>query len=341
MEGPSPTEMSGVVQGIEPGPGAIRWPQGALGGAHTAVPEDDVAGLLFRHPADDLAVHVQAHHPRQAQPFVVGELGGLEGVPGEHEPFGQGVQVGLALQVGQALDPPAFHLAAGGVQGVLGGGQVGVPVIGEEFPLPLAAPGLGLGAGRAALDRPMPGELLQGRAEARQVEIDAPDTGVLKFLDATAHGGADARFQVFPVEGIFRRALVAAGAADQEDGAVGGGLVLDVQGAFRLGVHRPGGGDNETRLHQALGQGIPGAGGLVGEHQGHEPVRLQHPAAFGEDGGHAQLVVLAGQVPGALLVLELGRVGDGLVLLVGEGAAEEFGVQVAGGALEPDIEEVR
>ncbi len=61
---------------------------------------------------------------------------------------------------------------------------------------------------------------------------------------------------------------------------------------------------------------IPGARGLVGEHQRHDAVRLQHAAALGEDGGHALLVVAVGERLGALLAPELGGVGDRLVLLV-------------------------
>ena len=44
---------------------------------------------------------------------------------------------------------------------------------------------------------------------------------------------------------------------------------------------------------------------------------------------------------GAFLAAEPRRVGDRLVVLVGEMAAEELGEDVAGGALEPDIEEIR
>ena len=67
---------------------------------------------------------------------------------------------------------------------------------------------------------------------------------------------------------------------------------------------------------------------------------MKDPAAFG-DRRHALLIVASGERPGAFLAAEPRRVGDRLVVLVGEMAAEEPGEDMAGGALEPDIEEVR
>ena len=77
------------------------------------------------------------------------------------------------------------------------------------------------------------------------------------------------------------------------------------------------------------------------EHQRHDAVRLQHPPTLREDGRHALLVVPSGEGAGTLPASESRRVGDGLVLLVRELAAEQFGEDVASGALEPDVEEVR
>ena len=73
----------------------------------------------------------------------------------------------------------------------------------------------------------------------------------------------------------------------------------------------------KPRFHQALGKRVPGPGRLVGEHQRHDAVGLQHPAAFGEDRRHPLLVVPSGERPCALLAPEPCRVGDGLVVLVG------------------------
>ena len=56
------------------------------------------------------------------------------------------------------------------------------------------------------------------------------------------------------------------------------------------------------------------------------PFALQHAAALGEDAGHALLVVARGQRLRALLAVELRRVGDRLVVLVRELAAEQLGI---------------
>ena len=52
-------------------------------------------------------------------------------------------------------------------------------------------------------------------------------------------------------------------------------------------------------LHETLGQGVPGPAGLVGEHDRHDAVGLDDPAALGEDRGHPLLVVAAGELPWA------------------------------------------
>jgi hypothetical protein len=62
-----------------------------------------------------------------------------------------------------------------------------------------------------------------------EVEVHAADAAVLEVLDAPAHGGLHAGLQVLPVD---RLVALGARAADEENGAVGGGLVLDVQGAL-------------------------------------------------------------------------------------------------------------
>ena len=111
--------------------------------------------------------------------------------------------------------------------------------------------------------------------------------------------------------------------------------------AFRLGIDRPRCRDRKPRLHEALGERVPGPGRLVGKHQGHDAVRLERPAALREDGRHPLLIVLPGKRPRALLAPESRRIGDRLVVLVGEVAAEQLGKDMAGGALEPDVEEVR
>ena len=152
----------------------------------------------------------------------------------------------------------------------------------------------------------------------------------------------DPWLDVFPVKVALDFRIVLPGPADQKNGAgFGSCLVLDMQTALSLGIDRPGGGDEKACLHQTGGQRVPGAARLVGEHQGHDAVRLQHPAALGEDGRHALLVVPTRQCPGALLSLEPGGIGDGFIVLVGQAVAEQVGEDVTGGAFEPDVEEVR
>ena len=114
-----------------------------------------------------------------------------------------------------------------------------------------------------------------------------------------------------------------------------------MQAAFRLRVDRPTGGDGEASLHQPFRQCIPRARGLVGEHERHDAVRLQHAAALGEDGGHALLIITPGQRLGAFLVRELGRIGDRFVFLVRERTAKQFRQHLPGGAFEPDVKEIR
>ena len=183
-------------------------------------------------------------------------------------------------------------------------------------------------------------ELLQRRAERRQIQIDSGDAGVLERLDPCPHRLRDPRLHVLPITVVFGLHITDPWAADQKDGAVGGRLVLDVQAAFGLGVDRPGRGDGEARGHQPRGERVPGTGRLVREHQGHHPVGLQGSATLGEDGRHPRLVVATRKRLRPFLALKPRRVGDRFVVLVGQLAAEEFGEDMPSGALEPDIEEV-
>ena len=76
------------------------------------------------------------------------------------------------------------------------------------------------------------------------------------------------------------------------------------------------------------------------EHQRHDRVRFHDATTLREYPRHAPLVVVRRERPRALLALELRGVGDRLVLLVREAAREQLRVDVARGALEPDVEEV-
>ncbi|MDV7392236.1 hypothetical protein RZS08_12810, partial [Arthrospira platensis SPKY1] len=152
------------------------------------------------------------------------------------------VEFGLATNAGELFEPPAFHLAAGGGEGIFRGGGVRIPRLLEDVLLAAALPFRGRRTRAAPLERPVAGEFFQRRAKAGEIEVHAANAGFLELADPRAHGLADARFHVFPIQTVGA-VPGRARAADQEDGAVGGGLVLDVQRPFGFGVDRPGGGD--------------------------------------------------------------------------------------------------
>ena len=165
---------------------------------------------------------------------------------------------------------------------------------------------------------------------------------LLKLLDPRADGLSDGGLHLLPVHRgavAVRRAGLAhstdvrrgacanglAGPADQEDGAVGRRLVLDVQAALGLCVHRPRRGDDEAGFDEPRGQRVPGAGRLVREHQRHHAVGFQDPPALGKDACHALLVVAPGQRLRAGCPAKRAGIRDRLVLLVGQLPAEQLG----------------
>ena len=99
-------------------------------------------------------------------------------------------------------------------------------------------------------------------------------------------------------------------------------------------------GDDEACLDQPARERIPSAGCLVREHEGHDSVRLERPAALGEDRCHSLLVVAMREGARTALAGEPSRIGDSLILLVGQPATEQLREQVTGSALEPDVEEI-
>ena len=80
------------------------------------------------------------------------------------------------------------------------------------------------------------------------------------------------------------------------------------------------------------------------EHHRHNAVGLDDPTALGENCGHLALIVGErqgfGRIPLACASFEPGRAGDGFPAFVGQVDGEVIGENVAGGALEPNIEEV-
>src|SRR5262249_32569301 len=108
----------------------------------------------------------------------------------------------------------------------------------------------------------------------------------------------------------------------EEDGAVGGGLVLNVQAAFCLGIYWPACCDGEPRLHQCFGQRVPGTSCLMRKHQGQYAIRLQYSSAFCKDRCHAVLVVPPGERLATFLATKGCYVGDSFIFFVSQSAAE-------------------
>ena len=327
------------MDGVDHAARAVGLPEGSLRGAPRTVPQQQVAALLLGEPAHDVPLQVDADGAAELQRFVVGERRRPERVPGEHEERAGRIEVGIRADVRQLFEPPPFDFAPRGVEGVFRGGGVGVDILFERG-LPASAACRLRRTRRSAHERPLARELLQRRAEAGQVKIDAAHTRLLEIVHPLPHGPRNRRLHVFPIAGGAVAGVRGAGAADQKYRAVGRRLVPDVHAALGLGVDRPGRGDDEPRFDQPARQRVPGAGRLVGEHERHDAVRFERPAALGEDQRHPLLVVAMREGAGAALAGEPGRIGDRFVLLVGQPAAEQFREHVAGGALEPDVEEV-
>ena len=90
------------------------------------------------------------------------------------------------------------------------------------------------GPGAATFDWPVFGEYFQRGAKAGKVEVNAGNARLLERLDALQDFLFDLRLQFFPEDHIVVIRLFGAGTAYQKNGGVGRGLVLDVQGTFRL-----------------------------------------------------------------------------------------------------------
>src|SRR5690606_17596157 len=99
----------------------------------------------------------------------------------------------------------------------------------EQLLLLATPPGFRLVARRSAPERPVLRELLQRRSETREVEVHAADARLLELGDARAHGLGDLRLNVLPVLDRRIHGRDRPWAADQEDRAVGRGLLPDVQ----------------------------------------------------------------------------------------------------------------
>ena len=104
-------------------------PEAAVAVARDAVPEDHVIALHFANLFLYVLIEVEADDASQIESFVRRKARSPECVPGQHEPLGQSVQVMLAFDGGQLLHAPLLHLAARGVERVLGPDGIGIELL--------------------------------------------------------------------------------------------------------------------------------------------------------------------------------------------------------------------
>ena len=103
--------------------------------------------------------------------------------------------------------------------------------------------------------------------------------------------------------------------------------------------NRPRGSDTESGLNDADRERVPGVRGLVGEHDGHDAVVPDNPAAFREDSAHPlsrsrrRLAFLHWSLSAHCWFLNRDGTGDRLVRLVSQVVSEPFGVDIARGTL--------
>lgn len=225
--------------------------------------------------------------------FVEGEFAGVEGIPGEEIPLGEGVEAG-----GFGLDEFA--------EAVVGYGN---PGLGEGF---LGADFLAV----AVEDGVLAGEDVEGGAEGAEVEVDAGDVVGFKFGGALFDEVGELGAEVVPPGGA---GVGVAFAADEEDGAgdaIFFGLV-EVLGVF--GVDGPGGGDFKSGVDEGGGEGVPCAGFFMVKLDGHYAVVAEDAVVFLEGHLHFGFVVLVGEFVGAdAHIPKAGGVSDGFAVFVGE-----------------------
>ncbi|RLE69063.1 MAG: hypothetical protein DRJ45_07105 [Thermoprotei archaeon] len=145
-------------------------------------------------------------------------------------------------------------------------------------------------------------------------------------------------YLVVPAGGGLSGGALAAG---EEDGGADGTFLAGMGGGLHLGVNWPGGGGVEAGGKEALDELLPGGGGAVGEHDYGDPVGFEHSVNLAEGLGEEALEVFAGDLLALFSAAPAGGVVDDLLVLGGEFGFERLGVEIAHGALEPDVEEVR
>ena len=125
-------------------------------------------------------------------------------------------------------------------------------------------------------------------------------------------------------------------AGDDVDGGGQGRRLTGDEPGFHLSAQRPGAADHQAGIEQGVDHRLPAGGGLVGvDDDGH--------AARFEDAVHlleSLLQVLLKEALASLPAVRAVGVGHDLARFGGERGGEEFRVEMAHGALEPDVEEV-
>jgi hypothetical protein len=148
---------------------------------------------------------------------------------------------------------------------------------------------------------------------------------------------ADALLHLPPHLGVLPHRLARALATDHVDGGGEGSRLLGAQPGLHLRVDGPGGRHVKAGVQQGLEDRLPGGGGLVGEDDDGDAVGLEDPMDLAEGLGEHLLKA----APGLLHPACLARISHHLLGLGSEGGREQLRMEVADGALEPDVEEVR
>ena len=149
-----------------------------------------------------IVVKVDSYYACKSESFVIGKLGGLEGVPCEDEPFGKRIEVLLPLHRGQLMEAPLLHFPACNFQNVLRCSLVGIVVVlNEEFLRAFLR--LRFRSRHSPFDRPVAGELLEGGTKTGEVEIHPFNTCILKVLNAASHCVFYSWLKIFPKQNLI------------------------------------------------------------------------------------------------------------------------------------------
>ena len=239
-----------------------------------------LARLDFHQARGLGVVYIDADGAREQVSVVKGRYRRAQAVlPQDVEPR-QRVRGRLRPFLRNFLYAVRHHFAAGDLHGVGGGYD---EQVGEPIRMRLVA-----------LHAPVFGYDTQRGAERRQVHINRRQPVGSQGLDVFPNRLGYQNLDVFPRIGVAGKGFGLHRAADQQDGGARGGLVADVQAALRLGFDGPSAGYGKAGLYERHSERVPRGGGFVGEHHGHDAVRLDDAAAFAENLAHLGVVVVCG-----------------------------------------------